>query len=155
MFVQFRVYVVSFWFNIDSKPPSERIKPSSLQRLAPALTPRPRCASPAMSRRSSLPFFALLAIAALAPCFVGSGNGSGNATSALREPRQAAPQTAQSVALVQVTKEKLGSRWWTAQTKSALQTIKLYYVVSCIYYTTTTVHDFGTRRAASGCGYLK
>jgi len=59
-----------------------------------------------MSRRVLLPFFALLAIAVLVPCFVGAGTRSGNA--ALRAPRQAmtTPQTSQSVALVHVTKEK-------------------------------------------------
>jgi hypothetical protein len=63
-----------------------------------------------MSRRVLLPFFALLAIAVLVPCFVGGGTRSGNA--ALRAPRQAmtTPQTSQSVALVQVTKEKLGKK---------------------------------------------
>jgi hypothetical protein len=40
-----------------------------------------------MSRRVLLPFFALLAIAVLVPCFVGGGTRSGNA--ALRAPRQA------------------------------------------------------------------
>ncbi|CAL1158287.1 unnamed protein product [Cladocopium goreaui] len=55
-----------------------------------------------MSRRVLLPFFALLAIAVLVPCFVGGGTRSGNGR-ALRAPRQAT--TSQSVALVQVTKE--------------------------------------------------
>eukprot|EP00435_Cladocopium_sp_Y103_P001032 s124_g1.t1 len=61
-----------------------------------------------MSRRVLLPFFALLAIAVTVPCFVSSGTRSGNA--ALRAPRHATAtsQTSQSVALVQVTKEKLG-----------------------------------------------
>ena len=59
-----------------------------------------------MSRRVLLPFFAL-AMAVLAPCFIGGGTRSGNA--ALRAPRQATG-TSQSVALVQVTKEKLGKR---------------------------------------------
>jgi hypothetical protein len=98
------VFILMLSFSIVIPTPHQNIdnKASSPQRLAPALSPE---ASPNMSRRVLLPFFALLAIAVLMPCFVGGGTRSGNGR-ALRAPRQAT--TSQSVALVQVTKEKLG-----------------------------------------------
>ena len=71
------VFILMLSFSIVIPTPHQNIdnKASSPQRLAPALSPE---ASPNMSRRVLLPFFALLAIAVLMPCFVGGGTRSGN-----------------------------------------------------------------------------
>ena len=76
-----------------------------------------------MSRRALLPC-ALLALAVLAPCFVGSARHGHPALRVPREgtaapaatpkptetPKEAPKETPKSVALVQVTKEKLGKK---------------------------------------------